>query len=480
MLMSMPYDHEEQDRDDDALSTVEAETSMLAMLLTDNRRVDLVADVLRGEDFSEPVYGRIFDTIVALVSAGTAATAITVGDLLVKDEALRSLGGKAFLASISGGSALPFLLIKPQDQAAIISDRAARRRLRLAAEDLMSSAADISLSLPELVDRTDAALVASIERREASAQSDLAECVGLAISRIEEIRANEGRVGFTTGLEEFDTLLGGIEAGQVLIVGARPSMGKTALACSTALGWARSGHGVFFASLEMKRAELGMRMLSDLCCRKPGVWVPFDAITNGTVTNRQFETLRQAEDAIRSWPLIVDDVSAPTMARLFLKVRRAKRRMAAKGQTLRVVLIDYLQLIAGDNPRASIYETVSEISRGLKQLAKELDVGVVALAQLSRQVEAREDKRPQLSDLRDSGQIEQDADGVLFLYREEYYLERAKPKQGNEELHEKRLDDVRGQMTLICAKRRQGRMGSVNVRYLQPYQAIRGAEWGRM
>ncbi|WP_342249367.1 replicative DNA helicase [Sphingomonas sp. OTU376] len=461
------------------LLTEDGELGMLAMLLTDNRRVDQVADILRAEDFSVPYLGRIYGRVCELVTAGQQANPITLKPLLEQDVAWESSGGTAMLAQLTGGSAAAFMLVKAKDQAAVITERAARRRLVATAREIIGTASDPDRSVSQLVDDVDAALVASIEKREASTDDTLYTSIGRALDRIEQIKANDGRIGATSGIADLDDLLGGVEPGQLIIVGARPGMGKTALACSLATGYGSRGHGVQFFSLEMRSEELGMRMVSDLCCRGVGQWIPFKSIVNGDVTGEQFRQLRAARDEFRALPVRIRDFSAATLARLSLSVRRAKRQMAAKGGKLEVVIVDYLQLLHADNPGASAYEAVSQISRGLKALAKELEVAVIALAQLSRAVEQREDKRPQLSDLRDSGQIEQDADAVLFLYREEYYLERAKPKAGNEDLHERAKSDAAGLMTLILAKRRNGRVGNATCQYLAAYQAVRSFDWGR-
>lgn len=461
------------------LLTEEAEFAMLAMLLGDNRRVDQVADLLRPEDFSVPYLGRIYARTLDLVSAGQQANPVTLKPLLEQDPAWEDTGGMAMLAQFTSGSSAAFMLIRAKDQAEVITERAARRRLVDTAADIIGTASDPDRSLSQLVDDVDAALVQSIERRESTRHDHLSTSIGRAIARVEHIRANQGRVGATTGIEELDHLLGGYEGGQLIIEAGRPGMGKTGLATSSALGLARNGHGVLFASLEMRSEELGMRMVSDLCCRSTDKRIAFSAIVEGRVTDDELETMRMAQQAIASWPLEIEDFAAATVARLTLAVRRTKRRMAAKGQTLKVVIVDYLQLLQPDDPRASAYEAVSQISKSLKALAKDLDVCVIALAQLSRAVEQREDKRPQLSDLRDSGQIEQDADAVLFLYREEYYLQRSKPRPGQEEAHEDARHRAAGMLTLICAKRRNGPVGTDTCQYLAPYQAVRSMNWNR-
>lgn len=458
----------------------EGEYTMLAMLLNDNRRVDVVADLLRADDFAEPLFGRIYDRIVQLVSAGHQANPITLDPLFAADASYQEFNGKNFLAEMTGGSAIATLLIRPRDQAQMIAECAARRRYVDATTQLAESAADRTISIPALIEQADTALADTIERREPSRLVTLAGSIAQAISRIEEIQANGGKVGSPCGIADIDALIGGFEAPDLILIGGRPGMGKTALAAALALGLARNGHGVRFDSLEMKSVQLGMRFVADLCCRDVGQWIPFGAITNGTVTREQVKTMREAEQAVRSWPLLVEDVSKVTIPSLHRNLRRTQRTMAAKGQELKVGIVDYLQLMASSNPRASTYDTVSEISKGLKEIAKDLGIAMVALAQLSRQVEQRDDKRPKLADLRESGQLEQDADVVLFPYREEYYLKDEKPKPGNEAAHEARQRAAAGRMSLICAKRRNGPTGTADLQFLAPYQAIRGLDWGRL
>lgn len=456
------------------LANIETEAALLGAMMIDPRVIDPAADRLRVEDFAEPVHGRIFDAVVREHALGNRPTPITLRPLLDGDPGIQALGGLGYLAQLTGSGAALIGYRHFIDQ---ILDLATRRRLADALVAARDDAENFDLTIAELVDRADAALVSSIERREASRSFSLDDSISLAIQRVETIQEGDGKVGAPTGIAEMDELIGGFEPGQLVIVAGRPGMGKTAVACSAALGLASAGHGVLFVSLEMQAEELGMRMVCDLACQRRGDWVPFDRIVNATLSPSEHDRLAAARRSAAGWPLRIEDAGSMSLARLTLAVRRAKRRMAAKGQTLKVVIVDYLQLVQPDRRAAGPYEAVSEVSRGLKALAKDLGVAVVALAQLSRAVEQREDKRPQLSDLRDSGQIEQDADAVVFLYREEYYLERAKPKRGQEEDHTSSLDQARGWLTLICAKRRNGRTGSANCLYLSTYQAVRSADW---
>lgn len=464
----------------ESIMPLEGEMAMLSMLLSENRRVDIVADLLTGDEFCEPLFGRIYDRIVQLVSAGHQANSVTLNPLFANDAAYQEFNGHAFLSELTGNRSIMTLLIRPRDQALSISECAARRKLIDANLAVIAQASNRDMTLASIVDEADQALVAAVERREPSRQATLDQGVAMAIDRIKRIKENDGKVGATTGLYELDQLIGGCEPGQLIVVGARPGMGKTAVACSIALGLAKAGSGVHFSSQEMSTEELSTRMLSDLACKGLGDWIPFNLLIEGRTSIDQDRELEQCRADIDRWPLEIDDRTGMTIPRLNLAVRRTKRKMAARGQILRVLIVDYLQLLSGDTKGASAYETVSAISKGLKVLAKDLGITVIALAQLSRAVEQRDDKRPQLADLRDSGQIEQDADVVLFLYREEYYLEQIKPKAGNKEEHEKAKHDAAGKLLLICAKRRNGRTGRAMVQYLTPYQAIRSVDWGRM
>lgn len=458
-----------------SLVNLECEAALLGALMSENRLVDHVADTLGADDFASVFHGRLFDAIVNTTANGRKASPPTLYPIFAQDEEMRAAGGMGYLAGLTAnGSAI----IGVNDFAEIIADLAARRRLINALEVTTHAAADPNNVLAEIVDQSDAAIVAAIEKRETWTQASGADCITEAIKRIEAIQANDGKLGATTGICDIDMLLGGFEPGQVVIVAGRPGMGKTAVACSMATGMARRGAGVLFLSLEMKGGELGARMVSDLCFDgRRGI--EFDKIINATVDRDQMARMVRAKEAVREWPLSIIDTGTVTISRLNLGIRRAKRRMAAKGQELKVVIIDYLQLLHVDEPgRKSQYEVVSEISRALKAMAKDTGIAIIALAQLSRAVEQRDDKRPQLSDLRDSGQIEQDADAVMFLYREEYYLLKKKKPKGGEalEAHERALTEAASRIDFICAKRRNGRTGDRSGFYFAHFQAVRGSD----
>lgn len=457
-----------------ALENIPGEAALLGALMSNNAKVDMIADRLAPEDFIEPIHGRIYDAILTATSNGKNANPVTLRPLFENDDAMKHLGGPAYLAQLTGSGA--FHLLDVRQQAEQIMDLAARRRMVDALGITQVSAQDIERPIAEIVDEADAALVAAVEKREIWAQPSASDALGEVLERIQLIRDNEGRIGATTGINDIDDLICGFEPGQLVILAGRPGMGKTAVASSMALGLARNGNGVLFVSLEMKAAELGIRMASDLCFNG-NRGVPVSRIIEGTVDNDEFRMIARARDHIKEWPLRIIDAGSVTMSRLMLGIRRHKRRMAAAGQELRVVMVDYLQLLQPDTRTRSAYEAVSEVSRMLKAIAKDCGVAIIALAQLSRGVENREDKRPQLSDLRDSGQIEQDADAVIFLYREEYYLKQAKPKRAELiDEWERQCSEAASRIDFLLRKRRNGSIGERTGYFFAHYQAVRGSD----
>jgi replicative DNA helicase len=251
-------------------------------------------------------------------------------------------------------------------------------------------------------------------------------------------------------------------------------MGKSATALSYALGAARNGHGALFVSLEMSADEIGERMAADLCFDSERR-VPANAISSGNLTQAQNLEICRAYDRMKELPIAVVDTSGAAVGKINRLIRRHARRFAARGQKLELVIVDYLGLARPDRTRDKTYEEVSEVSRGLKEAAKQHGVAMMALHQLSRNVEQRADKRPIMADLRDSGQIEQDADSILFLFAPEYYLAQAEPRE--EEKHaawEEAMHNAAGQLDFIVAKRRRGPAGTGRGSFFRAYQAVRG------
>lgn len=450
------------------IGNVESEYALVAALLFDSKRVDTVADRITGTDFAEPFFGRVFDLIVREHGQGKPVNAMTIRPFLEADPGYQELGGTKWLAGLVSGAAAMANVKMAANQ---IADLARRRRLLDALRDTLVAGADMATPIGSVVDAADAAILEATETLATSNVVTGAEAMAQLI-KASETRQRSIRSHIIGSL---DDLLGGMRPRQLVIGAGRPGMGKTAAALSYALGAAQAGHGVLFVSLEMGATELSARIAADLAFDGRG-GVPFSDINSDQPNAAARRAMGNAMAMLEDMPLHIVDAGSLTLGRLDMIVRRYRRRLASRGQSLDLVVVDYLQLLRTDEKRQSAYETVSEISRRLKAMAKDQDVCVFALAQLSRDVEKREDKRPHLSDLRDSGQIEQDADAVLFLYRHEYYVRQAEPKPHSAEYQawQSMLEDCTGMIDFICAKRRNGLTGTATGQFHGAFQAVRG------
>lgn len=455
---------------------LEAEQGLIGALLLDNRVLEKVADLLRPIHFYAGAHGRIYDAIQTLVERGQAATPVTLKGYFEKDQDLDSVGGVEYLADLAGTVAS---LNNTVSYAQTIYDLYLRRELINVGSDIIEDAAgfDIGQETTDTIEKAEAELFKLAESGETKGGFvTLRDSVVTAIEIAEKAYNTKGQVtGATTGLVEMDKKLGGLHPSDLLILAARPSMGKTALAVNVAFNSAKAyadsggeeGAVTAFFSLEMSHDQLTTRILADQAS------ISGDSIRKGQLSQDQFRDFAQAAHALSKIPLYIDDTPALSIAAVRTRSRRLKRQNG-----LGLIVIDYLQLLRGSGSKQS--ETnrvneVSEITRGLKALAKELEVPVLALSQLSRGVESRDDKRPMLSDLRESGSIEQDADAVMFIYREEYYLSREEPSQKISENVEKfneryeswsrRLQDMANIAEVIVAKQRHGPIGPVKLQF---------------
>ncbi|WP_164852751.1 replicative DNA helicase [Novosphingobium umbonatum] len=453
-----------------SLANLEAEAVLLGGLLIDNRQIEAVGDRLAAPDFYEPLHGRIFEAITRESAFGHTVSPITLRPYFEGDPAMQSLGGLSYLARLtSDGQGLYSLPTLVQQ----IADLSRRRKLHAALATAAEACADMEQALPDIVANADAALTlpdASREARELTAQEALFEM---------RQNAKASSVGIICGsIPNADATLGSLRAGQLIVIAARPAMGKTAFALSYATGAAKQGNGVLFVSLEMSAEDLAERLASDLSYGADGRdALPYSVVRSGRLNDRQRCRLAEIDHEASRLPLYVTDPAHMRIGQLDRCIRRFSRRMAANDQRLDLVIVDYLQLLQPDTKGRSEYEAISEVSRMLKALAKRHGVAIMALAQLSREVEKRPDKRPQLADLRGSGQIEQDADIIAFLLRQEYYLRQAEPDLGTSErlAWEEALDAVSGLLELIVAKKRAGVTGSAFCRFEGAFQAVRGA-----
>lgn len=447
-----------------ALSNIEAEAALLGAIMAQPKLVDPVADIVNAEDFAEAYHGRIFAVIVGEAAQGRAATPLTIKPALMGDPAYQELGGMEYLAKLTAG-AVPFGTL---DIARQIADLARRRRFVEGLQRIIETANDTAEPIAgALADVEHEVAIAAEQdvKREISA----GDCVGQVVSSFDNPKSR-----MNSGIESMDRVLGDLRGGSLNIIAGRPGMGKSAVAISYALAAATKNYGGLFFSLEMSAESCGERMAADWLFGGD-VGVPFGCIERADLSRSQITAVMQARDEIAQLPFTVIDKPGLTVGTLGHMCRRWKRRMEQRGERLSFIIVDYLQLLRTAARTSGRYEEVTEVSRSLKEIAKEHDIAVIALSQLSRKVEDRHDKRPMLSDLRESGQIEQDADAVMFLYREEYYLRQNEPP----EHHEKRfkwvdaLAGCEGQIEFIVAKRRHGQPGTAIGEWHGAYQAVR-------
>lgn len=449
------------------IANIEAEGVVLAAAMIDPNQIDRLADIVAPEDFADPLLGRMFRAARDSYSAGKAANGVAINNMFKDDEAYKTAGGSSLVANLTAN---PVALIGCVDLAKQVAELAKRRRIAEGLTEAMDMAADQSIPLAETVEHVDGALTHATDIASSTTMHSGANCLDAMMAQLE----SRDRGVMCKLIPPMDDLLGGARRKQMIILAARPGMGKTAVALSYSIGAAMNGHGVLYVSLEMSAPELGARMASDLCFNGE-TGVPFSSIVNQKIGSDDYRKLRHAREMAADLPIEVVDASSLSIGRLNVIVRRQARKFAAKGTRLDLVVVDYLQLLSADKGK-SAYEAVSQISRALKAIAKEHDVAVLALAQLSREVEKRPGCRPQLSDLRDSGQIEQDADTVMFLLRNEYYLSKEQPEPHTAE-HMKwqgLMEEHKGKIEFLCAKRRNGETGKGIGAFHGAYQAVRG------
>jgi replicative DNA helicase len=456
--------------------SVEAEAVLLGGLMMGNDAIGRIADRVLPEHFFEPLHGRIFSAIVREHSLGRHADPVTLHPYFVDDPAMKEVPG--YLGQLTGSGASVVAINSCAEQ---VVELAQRRRLLAALAEASELVTRWDESVPELIAAVDAAMNDALRVRRAEKGSIFHEAFDRTVQAIEDEAAGLGPQGIRIhGLDDFNSLTGDLRRGELMYIGGRPSMGKTALSLRLALGAAEAGNGTLFISLEMRESELVTRAIADLAFdygQSPG----YDAIRRGRLDHFTRERIAEARQRIAKFPLILTDPSTLNIGRLAMMIRRYKRKLEAQGQSLDMVIIDYLGLIKGSDRRNKRYEEVGEISRTLKEVAKDCDVAMVVLAQLNRECEKREDKRPMLSDLRDAGDIEQDADQVLFVYREEYYLERSEPDATDKKRAEWEISMgyARDRMEIIAAKVRNGRVGKRNLYFFAKHQAVRDSTFMR-
>ena len=453
--------------------SIEAEQQLLGAIMTNNELFERVAPIVGAEHFYDPVHARIFETASARIAKNNLASPVTLKAFLEDDAGLAELGGPAYLVRLAGAAISSFAV---RDYAQIIYDLAIRRELIKVGNDIAAKAArvDVDSEPKEQIVEAEQKLYALAEQgqTEQGFQSFLTAVTDAVKVANAAYQREGGLAGVSTGLVDMDKKLGGLHRSDLLILAGRPSMGKTSLATNVAFNIARAykkgitasgeegaidGGVVGFFSLEMSAEQLATRILSEVA------EIPSNQIRRGDFTESEFRRIVDAAKELEAAPLFIDDTPALPISQLAARARRLKRTHG-----LDALFIDYLQLVRGTGRSENRVNEISEITMGLKAIAKELDIPVIALSQLSRQVENREDKRPQLSDLRESGSIEQDADVVMFVFREEYYKEREKP--GDHELDkmgiwQEEMERLHGKAEVVIGKQRHGPIGTVELSF---------------
>lgn len=453
---------------------LEAEQSLLGALLVDNRAMENVGDIVRAQDFYAPVHQRIFDAILKLADRGQHADPVTLKPYFENDADLAERGGAQYLNDLA---ASVITVVNADHYARVIHDLSMRRELITIGNDLVNDSfdhSDVDQTADNCLEAAESRLFELGETGKGAQQGfiTMRDATAVAITLAEKAFQSEGSVtGVTTGLRDLDKKLGGLQPSDLIILAGRPSMGKTALATTLAYNAAEAYHRsggkeggiVGFFSLEMSSDQLATRILSDLA------QISGDRIRRGDFAKEDFHRLTEKIPELSAIPLYIDDTPALSITAVRTRARRMKRKHG-----LGMIVVDYLQLLRGTGSKQSENRVneVSEITRGLKAIAKELQIPVLALSQLSRGVENREDKRPQLSDLRESGSIEQDADVVMFVYREQYYLDRQKPNESDAAKMtdwQNKMASVHNVAEVVIGKARHGPIGIVETYFDAQY-----------
>jgi replicative DNA helicase len=453
---------------------IEAEQALVGAILVNNEACDRVSSFLDPSHFFEAVHARIYEAAATLIRGGKLASPVTLKTYFERDETLKEIGGPQYLARLAAAATT---IINAEEYGRAIYELAQRRKLIDIGTEIVNTSYDtpVDMTARDLIETAEQNLY---EIAETGKYGQGFQVFGKALTEAVDMAANAyqrdgGLSGISAGLRDLDEKMGGLQASDLIILAARPAMGKTSLATNIAYHVAKNykadhqpdgsvrvldGGVVGFFSLEMSQEQLATRIIAE----QSGI--SSERIRRGKITEEEFHRIVEVSRELQALPLYIDATGGLTIAQVAARARRLKRQRG-----LGLLIVDYLQLLAGSAKRASEgrVQEVTEITVGLKALAKELKVPIIALSQLSRQVENRDDKRPQLADLRESGSIEQDADVVLFIYREEYYLARSQPRPNTPEHLEwqEKNDRVTGIAEIIIGKQRHGPTGMVELQF---------------
>ena len=453
---------------------IEAEQALLGAILVNNEAFYRVSDFLEPQHFFEPIHQKIYELTASLIRANKIASPVTLKTFLPVDLDVAGLTASQYLARLAAEATT---VINAEDYGRTIYDLATRRSLIIVGEDMVNVAYDAPVDLPPSQQIEDAERrlyeLAETGRYDGGFRT-FATALTTAVDMAARAYQREGKLsGLATGLTDLDRMMGGLQHSDLIILAGRPGMGKTALATNIAYNIAKAWRGevrpdgrtesvnggiVGFFSLEMSAEQLATRIIAEQ------TEIPSYRIRRGEIDPSDFDRIAHMSREMEVMPLYIDETGGLSIAALTARARRLKRQRG-----LDLLVIDYIQLLSGSGKRSndSRVQEVTEITTGLKSLAKELNVPILALSQLSRQVESRDDKRPQLSDLRESGSIEQDADVVMFVFREEYYLKNKEPRPGTEEFFKWQSDMslVHGKAEVIIGKQRHGPTGTVQLHF---------------
>ena len=453
---------------------IEAEQTILGSILENNELFDEITDEIDEGHFHDTIHQKIYKIISNLISKGLLANPVTIKNFFNNNEELTEIGGVEYLLKLTKVSTTKNQI---KHYSKLLSDLYIRRQLIKISEETLEDSKNKELEITgtNILENTERKLFEIAERGEfqrsfVTFKDALKETIDMATAAYKN---DQGIVGVPSGLTDLDDRLGGLHKQDLIIIAGRPSMGKTALATNIAFNAAENIQkqnkktSVAFFSLEMSSEQLSTRILSEQSRIKS------NDIRRGKINQEDFEKFIEASKNLENLPLHIDDTPAITISALSNRARRLKRK-----QGLDLIVIDYIQLMksSGYRNEGRVLE-IAEITQGLKALAKELDVPVLALSQLSRQVEQREDKKPQLSDLRESGSIEQDADVVMFVFREQYYLEKQEPKLGTAEYVEwqEKMNQVHNQAEIIIGKQRHGPTGLIKLEFESAFTKFKDA-----
>jgi replicative DNA helicase len=451
-----------------APQNLQAEQELLGAILINNEVLSRISEFLRPEHFIHETHRRIYDAALKLIERGEIADPITLKPYFEQDEALKPLGGAAYLAHLAAEATS---VISAEHYARLIADLALRRSLIRIGEEMVNTAYDSAVDAPasSQIEEAEQQLfdLANLGRTDSGFQP-FSAALRQSIHMVDAAHRRSGLSGVPTGLKDLDDKLGGLQASDLIVLAGRPSMGKTSLATTIAFHAAKAyrtsegkeGAKVAFFSLEMSAEQLATRILAEQ------TEIASDKLRRGAVSNEDFvHKLVPQSQMLAEIPLFIDDTAAITISTL-----RTRARRLARIEQIGLIVVDYLQLIrpTGSARFDNRVQEISEITQGLKALAKDLKVPVLALSQLSRAVEARDNKRPQLADLRESGTIEQDADVVMFVYREEYYLSRHEPASAEKHAQwQQEMEKIHNLADVIVGKQRHGPIGTVTL-YFNP------------